>query len=154
MWVTFNCTLWNWNLDIAIINRFRRTFNCTLWNWNDVSFLWKLQGDILLIVPYGIETIRNRLNVFLTQLLIVPYGIETNLKIIMLYNINLLIVPYGIETSITFIGSNTLRSFNCTLWNWNPTTLLSCLHLYPLLIVPYGIETIPLLHTHIRVRNF
>ena len=52
--------------------------------------------DFLLIVPYGIETIRNRLNVFLTQLLIVPYGIETR------------------ASRKTTAGTS---PFNCTLWN-------------------------------------
>ena len=53
----------------------------------------------LLIVPYGIETLK-QLNMKPTQqLLIVPYGIETwvGLRRIGLCK-KLLIVPYGIET--------------------------------------------------------
>ena len=56
---------------------------------------------LLLIVPYGIETISNWNSFdFCIILLIVPYGIETKLSIINGATVVLLIVPYGIETII------------------------------------------------------
>ena len=68
---------------------------------------------VLLIVPYGIETLTGRiLRLHLRTLLIVPYGIETSKapqkgKEI----ISLLIVPYGIETFYTFLCAHTNDNF-------------------------------------------
>ena len=55
--------------------------------------------NLLLIVPYGIETsLGDQLKTF-SILLIVPYGIETsNLAATFIMHTMLLIVPYGIET--------------------------------------------------------
>ena len=74
---------------------------------------------LLLIVPYGIETIRNLRSLgLLLLLLIVPYGIET----IFLQNNGailyiLLIVPYGIETRCSPSSYSGCNTFNRTLWN-------------------------------------
>ena len=51
------------------------------------------------------------------MLLIVPYGIETILIVENLLQTELLIVPYGIETPFLFVKPLPARSFNCTLWN-------------------------------------
>ena len=54
----------------------------------------------LLIVPYGIETVKPETPLMPGELLIVPYGIETAYACT--YDTAfgfLLIVPYGIETS-------------------------------------------------------
>ena len=60
-----------------------------------------LLGEILLIVPYGIETllfVDGMLSAL--TLLIVPYGIETTFFLLnAMKNTRLLIVPYGIETT-------------------------------------------------------
>ena len=54
---------------------------------------------ILLIVPYGIETIVPTPAALVARLLlIVPYGIETEFRNRRFYTNGLLIVPYGIET--------------------------------------------------------
>ena len=60
---------------------------------------------VLLIVPYGIETVPG-CNRWLPSmvLLIVPYGIETAITRAKLNNLTLLIVPYGIETSTNYVG--------------------------------------------------
>ena len=57
--------------------------------------------------------------IFWEILLIVPYGIETYAILSLIAWMLLLIVPYGIETrpNISFFPS--LQSFNRTLWNWN-----------------------------------
>ena len=58
--------------------------------------------QLLLIVPYGIET-KNLLKILLEfYLLIVPYGIETLFGEYKSDLIKLLIVPYGIETYIFY----------------------------------------------------
>ena len=56
--------------------------------------------DMLLIVPYGIETYASSGTAFgIIVLLIVPYGIETRKgKHTRVRDYDLLIVPYGIET--------------------------------------------------------
>ena len=55
---------------------------------------------VLLIVPYGIETLCCLVEfLFLLVLLIVPYGIETRITPSPPPTSGLLIVPYGIETS-------------------------------------------------------
>ena len=61
--------------------------------------LRRVFANVLLIVPYGIET-RHRLRVYNSHhLLIVPYGIETIIVYSRFqYFPRLLIVPYGIET--------------------------------------------------------
>ena len=60
----------------------------------------KTINNVLLIVPYGIETQESEILFASGTLLIVPYGIETgyvrNIAQILHY---LLIVPYGIETT-------------------------------------------------------
>ena len=138
-------------------------FNCTLWNWN----IWVVGGEVnigrLLIVPYGIETVRGMLSPSSFKLLIVPYGIETNRVIDLsacswsfnctLWNwneakplwhwkkIKLLIVPYGIETPLQVIILREGVTFNCTLWNWNEPASRPLWIPPQLLIVPYGIET-------------
>ena len=56
----------------------------------------------------------NKLNL----LLIVPYGIETLLYSLDYHNLDcLLIVPYGIETRKPYTNGRTKRPFNRTLWN-------------------------------------
>ena len=51
-------------------------------------------------------------------LLIVPYGIETQFHSVAIdSHFLLLIVPYGIETSIIWSSRKNSLSFNCTLWN-------------------------------------
>ena len=53
---------------------------------------------MLLIVPYGIEILKVRLQNASWKLLIVPYGIEmTYREDVVLTGGGLLIVPYGIE---------------------------------------------------------
>ena len=54
--------------------------------------------NLLLIVPYGIETIIMALKSKIFYLLIVPYGIETSRTENKRHTKKLLIVPYGIET--------------------------------------------------------
>ena len=55
---TFNRTLWNWNFD-DVLEQFKTTsFNRTLWNWNLLPVEHPHAGALLLIVPYGIETLR------------------------------------------------------------------------------------------------
>ena len=52
------------------------------------------------------------------MLLIVPYGIETVLNDVRARSCNhLLIVPYGIETLLNQTVPKPHVSFNCTLWN-------------------------------------
>ncbi len=52
------------------------------------------------------------------MLLIVPYGIETLHRTLQNLRCNeLLIVPYGIETSVTASCRITTNAFNRTLWN-------------------------------------
>ena len=58
----------------------------------------------LLIVPYGIETLRLTTIPHNPSLLIVPYGIETPLSASAETGERLLIVPYGIETFIRLFG--------------------------------------------------
>ena len=74
-------------------------------------------------------------------LLIVPYGIETSHQIWQTSLRYLLIVPYGIETHRTWRHIKNLCAFNRTLWNWNVEVVLHLLFSSSLLIVPYGIET-------------
>ena len=54
---------------------------------------------ILLIVPYGIETMEYAVIAAKFDLLIVPYGIETMEYAVIAAKFDLLIVPYGIETA-------------------------------------------------------
>ena len=54
---------------------------------------------ILLIVPYGIETLSTKEFFISEELLIVPYGIETLHPLWGILPEGLLIVPYGIETT-------------------------------------------------------
>ena len=108
-------------------------------------------------------------------LLIVPYGIETNTFLCVGRSKELLIVPYGIETDIlarsvtapptfncTLWNWNHYRSmfidevldtFNCTLWNWNNTIPFGNIFGIVLLIVPYGIETDDASHLNVKLRN-
>ena len=59
----------------------------------------KAQNWSLLIVPYGIETRKEKKGAcLLVILLIVPYGIETSSLVTDTITTALLIVPYGIET--------------------------------------------------------
>ena len=53
------------------------SFNRTLWNWNIGKRICLLPAFSLLIVPYGIETIKKYGKDKIVELLIVPYGIET-----------------------------------------------------------------------------
>ena len=55
--------------------------------------------------------------IFQDILLIVPYGIETQLKAISESSLKLLIVPYGIETRFLEINIKIPTAFNRTLWN-------------------------------------
>ena len=50
-------------------------------------------------------------------LLIVPYGIETLSVRMSNSGLTLLIVPYGIETLVVRLCVRFLRAFNRTLWN-------------------------------------
>ena len=59
----------------------------------------KVNEYILLIVPYGIETLKVFYLLILLYLLIVPYGIETLFEPDSPTPCGLLIVPYGIETA-------------------------------------------------------
>ena len=123
---------------------------------------WRV-WPILLIVPYGIETLKALHPDLPLGLLIVPYGIETHLNSAFILRSLLLIVPYGIETvqarrwyqsalafNRTLWNWNTFQknglmaklSFNRTLWNWNNLTEYLIRDLSNLLIVPYGIETL------------
>ena len=53
----------------------------------------------MLIVPYGIETAQEVMNMYLPEeVLIVPYGIETTYLLFDSSLFGVLIVPYGIET--------------------------------------------------------
>ena len=52
----------------------------------------------VLIVPYGIETLKVIISLYVKHVLIVPYGIETWFKLIPRNKHHVLIVPYGIET--------------------------------------------------------
>ena len=72
---------------------------------------------ILLIVPYGIETIYTEKEKEKLWLLIVPYGIETKHVRRHCSVPSLLIVPYGIETSDCTTQCYTTTPFNRTLWN-------------------------------------
>ena len=139
------------------------TFNRTLWNWNLRTYSAVYCSHILLIVPYGIETSTSMFATdWLLILLIVPYGIETSWQLvssqcccllIVPYGIEtphfllcddavfLLIVPYGIETSALSSAISSFKTFNRTLWNWNTKTRTLDTLSNILLIVPYGIET-------------
>ena len=99
--LSFNRTLWNWNVCIYPVIKFVTSFNRTLWNWNIVSW-------VVWVIVLG--------------LLIVPYGIETWSFIAFSWLFMLLIVPYGIETALCFCCLHSMHSFNRTLWNWNCQT--------------------------------
>ena len=123
------------------------TFNRTLWNWNISALILIWVHDILLIVPYGIET---RCPALIwrttTQLLIVPYGIETindNGIIEKLEPFNRTLWNWNYNSYC--FGGQTLTTFNRTLWNWNELNIEWLLTGEGLLIVPYGIETYLLL---------
>ena len=75
------------------------------------------QLDLLLIVPYGIETLQDVRFYLFQKLLIVPYGIETYHQLLLHHDNQLLIVPYGIETIWYTRFSCYRRTFNRTLWN-------------------------------------
>ena len=119
----FNRTLWNWNrVAFGATGPATMTFNRTLWNWNCVADGAASAPTMLLIVPYGIETLVYSLSRISLLLLIVPYGIETtHIPLIRLGSCGLLIVPYGIETI---------------------ENLITLFFRVALLIVPYGIETL------------
>ena len=57
--LTSNRTLWNWNSRRGNQNQFFKPSNRTLWNWNSVPGPPPVCEQILLIVPYGIETGRD-----------------------------------------------------------------------------------------------
>ena len=138
---TFNRTLWNWNVWESVVYFPAFAFNRTLWNWNLSSDSVELSPRGLLIVPYGIETGRDRSSGNgLTTLLIVPYGIETKFDTRLLCQQFLLIVPYGIETFSTsfFILYTTLLIVP---YGIETTDLVKFRNRIGLLIVPYGIET-------------
>ena len=117
----FNRTLWNWNSPIfAAFSVAYLTFNRTLWNWNHRKHFFMNCVWILLIVPYGIETSKQKMEWEGKELLIVPYGIETEYS------------PDAVWYT---------ASFNRTLWNWNVLFSACWASADLLLIVPYGIET-------------
>ena len=97
--IAFNRTLWNWNHYGELMKISLEAFNRTLWNWNKNLGAKGIKAPKLLIVPYGIETC------FTPSF----YSIQ-----------NLLIVPYGIETNRGKGRLGNSRTFNRTLWNWNP----------------------------------
>ena len=76
-------------------------------------------SDMLLIVPYGIETMKLQHDAQnFSTLLIVPYGIETESTVnTVSCKAGLLIVPYGIETKFCAPADVSAKTFNCTLWN-------------------------------------
>ena len=60
--------------------------------------------SLLLIVPYGIETLHLLSHIHVSKLLIVPYGIETEQVALTMDEVShLLIVPYGIETKDRYV---------------------------------------------------
>ena len=68
--------------------------------------------DMLLIVPYGIETHGQDCWWKVRQLLIVPYGIETQQQWRPgQRETKLLIVPYGIETCVRVENNSELLNF-------------------------------------------
>ena len=77
MATAFNRTLWNWNEAVPRPFANLPAFNRTLWNWNKITIDIQDDCDILLIVPYGIETWSQTFGSGDEILLIVPYGIET-----------------------------------------------------------------------------
>ena len=88
-------------------------------------------SELLLIVPYGIETCTGEKDVSISEAfnctlwnwnryqMPVPPGCQL-----------LLIVPYGIETKNMSCYSMEELTFNCTLWNWNNDIGQSILRAY------------------------
>ena len=76
-----------------------------------------LFDEVLLIVPYGIETYNQGYYDRSQCLLIVPYGIETKFLELNMRQGYLLIVPYGIETLYYSPYTHFSAPFNRTLWN-------------------------------------
>ena len=75
-------------------------------------------SEVLLIVPYGIETLQLPNQGYCIVLLIVPYGIETpSGRYGGGWPFALLIVPYGIETRYSLQKRIFWEPFNRTLWN-------------------------------------
>ena len=66
---------------------------------------------LLLIVPYGIETLLEYYQEQGKRLLIVPYGIETYSAVTNYSWTYLLIVPYGIETLSVLMSNSGLTPF-------------------------------------------
>ena len=120
--------------------------------------------DILLIVPFGIETSSDSLTIHslcsfnrtiwnwnfeipaaalsFSALLIVPFGIETFVPKSFVRPVwYLLIVPFGIETAYAYSSGTLSDSFNRTIWNWNHSSISDSISNLILLIVPFGIET-------------
>ena len=130
---SFNRTLWNWNgFDPNWKPDTEITFNRTLWNWNCISTMAACCPSLLLIEPYGIETLKLLMVCRLCRLLLIePYGIETS----------------SIFPSFPFVS----LPFNRTLWNWNLAHLLREMLPILLLIEPYGIETT---HWHVVIDPF
>ena len=132
------------------------TFNCTLWNWNIQEGAKGVFALMLLIVPYGIETACRRgrakppLYTFNCTLWNWNSGARRNTSRADF----LLIVPYGIETNSGGFRTSWYGAFNCTLWNWNDWKQICCWGFDRLLIVPYGIETQHLLSNPIALQNF
>ena len=62
-YVTFNRTLWNWNILSLRIAECTQTFNRTLWNWNFCGISVLVSHTDLLIVPYGIETEQQQMSI-------------------------------------------------------------------------------------------
>ena len=57
----FNRTLWNWNNNIDDVRvSIVETFNRTLWNWNILRRCQRCRPTVLLIEPYGIETVNEQ----------------------------------------------------------------------------------------------
>ena len=97
---TFNRTLWNWNRLKMRTHLLKWAFNRTLWNWNFFMSYYSGGGQLLLIVPYGIETCEIVGNIHDNPAFnrtLWNWNFTTNMRIIPCHW--LLIVPYGIETT-------------------------------------------------------
>ena len=107
----FNRTLWNWNrVAFGATGPATMTFNRTLWNWNCVADVVQSGLQLLLIVPYGIETSKG----LSVKDLLSPFNRT-------LWNWNKILKPKHKLSS----------AFNRTLWNWN-------LHTYTIKALSYG----------------
>ena len=99
----------------------QESFNRTLWNWNNKRIISRPRLRGLLIVPYGIETIKK---------------VATCCPLV---SFNRTLWNWNHHRSPQI--HNPCTAFNRTLWNWNSTVAADPFPVLVLLIVPYGIET-------------